>query len=125
MREDVECPYCKHPQEICHDDGYGYDEDRKHEQQCPKCEKTFVFTTCIILSHEAFKADCLNGEPHKYKLTKTWPKEYSEMECEDCQHRRQLTEEERIANKIRTKAEYIKELDESVEKLRNERSERT
>ena len=30
-------------QDINHDDGYGYEEDVTHEQECSNCEKTFVF----------------------------------------------------------------------------------
>ena len=38
---DVYCPYCGAEQEINHDDGYGYEEDRRYQQQCGECEKTF------------------------------------------------------------------------------------
>jgi len=31
---DVTCPYCRDEQEINHDDGYGYEEDKEHEQDC-------------------------------------------------------------------------------------------
>jgi hypothetical protein len=34
---DTNCPYCDADIEINHDDGYGYEEDRKHEQQCNNC----------------------------------------------------------------------------------------
>jgi len=61
---DVNCPYCGSEEEICHDDGYGYEEDKAHEQQCSNCEKNIVFYTSISFSYEAEKADCLNGAPH-------------------------------------------------------------
>ena len=51
--KDVECPYCGTGQEINHDDGYGYEEDDPHEQSCPHCDKTFVFTPpyCSTTAH--------------------------------------------------------------------------
>jgi hypothetical protein len=64
---DINCPYCDAGLDICHDDGFGYDEDRRHEMECWKCRKNFVFTTSIHFYYEAEKADCLNGEPHKLK----------------------------------------------------------
>jgi hypothetical protein len=67
-------------------------------------------------------SDCLNGSQHKYKLTKTWPKEFSRMQCEDCHDERELTEQERISNNIRTKQEFMDELDASVKAL-NEQQE--
>jgi hypothetical protein len=118
---DIECPYCGSGQDINHDDGQGYKEDTLHEQECNTCNKTFTFYTHISFFYTAYQADCLNGSEHKYKLTKTWPKEFSRMQCEDCEHERELTEEERITNKIRTKKEYIDELDASCKKLKEER----
>ena len=52
---DVECPYCKSAQEINHDDGYGYEEDETHEQQCGDCGEYFAFTTSILFLYEASK----------------------------------------------------------------------
>ena len=53
---DVYCPYCDKPQEINHDDGYGYGDDR-YEQECVECEKTFTFTTHITFTYDAEKLD--------------------------------------------------------------------
>lgn len=94
MSNDVECPYCGVGQEINHDDGYGYEEDRRHEQQCSDCDKTFVFTTSISYYYEAEKADCLNGGEHSWKISATYPREYSDMYCEACDYRRRPTAEE-------------------------------
>ena len=44
---DIECPYCGHEQEVCHDDGHGYSEDIDHEDQCESCDMFFVFTRKI------------------------------------------------------------------------------
>ena len=91
---DVECPYCEQSQDINHDDGYGYDEGKLHQQQCVECDKTFTYTTSISFYYEAQKADCLNGGEHKWKASNTYPKEYTRMVCEDCEEERQPTNEE-------------------------------
>ena len=93
--KDVECPYCGTEQDISHDDGQGYAEDEQHQQWCRNCEKYFVFTTSISFSYDASKADCLNGSPHNFKSTQTWPKEFTRMRCEDCGEERKLTEAEK------------------------------
>ena len=91
---DVKCPYCGHEQDIDHDDGYGYEEDRKHQQQCGECEKTFTYTTAIWFSYSAQQADCLNGAEHSYSASVTFPPEYSKMTCSVCLKHRDPTEEE-------------------------------
>lgn len=83
---DVECPYCEACVEINHDDGYGYEEDGNYEQECGECEKVFAYTTWITVHHSAKKADCLNGAPHQYKKTATYPPEFARMHCVDCGH---------------------------------------
>ena len=94
---DVECPYCGADQEINHDDGYGYDEGEKHHQECPACEKTFVYTTYILFSYDADKADCLNGSKHKYEPTFTVPRRYTRMRCMDCGDERPCSKDELAA----------------------------
>lgn len=96
MSNDVNCPYCNHPQDINHDDGYGYSESDKHQQQCGKCNKYFVYTTSISFDYEAEQADCLNDGEHDWKPTSTFPKEYTKMECSMCGEERQPTEEEKL-----------------------------
>lgn len=86
MNNDVECPYCGAGQEINHDDGHGYEEDRLHQQECRDCEKTFTFYTSIHYSYSASKADCLNGGEHKYKQTKTYPVRFQRLRCSECEH---------------------------------------
>jgi len=84
MNNDVECPYCGVWQEICHDDGQGYEEDAIHEQRCSDCDKAFVFNTFITFSYEASKADCLNGAPHPWtpmSCTKHWPEARECLVC--------------------------------------------
>jgi len=86
MSKDVEYPYCGAELEINHDDGYGYEEYGIYEQECRECEKVFAYTTWISIHHEAKKADCLNGAPHQYKKTATYPPEFARMRCVDCGH---------------------------------------
>ena len=91
---DVKCPYCETEQEICHDDGYGYEQEEAHQQECGECEKNFVYYTSISFYYNAEKADCLNGSDHKFKAMSTYPKEYTKMICVDCEERREPTESE-------------------------------
>jgi len=92
--KDIECPYCGEEQDIDHDDGKGYGESERHQQQCSKCEKTFIFTTYISFSYTPYKAECLNGGDHEYYPTHTYPTEFTEMECHLCGDRRKPTKEE-------------------------------
>lgn len=91
---DLECPYCEKELEICHDDGFGYEEGVKHKMQCDGCGKHFVFETSISFYYEPEKADCLNDGNHTWKATTTFPKEYTDMECTMCGERRRPTPEE-------------------------------
>lgn len=91
---DIECPYCGYEQDICHDDGFGYEEGVKHQMECINCGKTFVFETAIIFNYEAEKADCLNGAPHDWHPSKTYPIEFTKMRCSMCGEERELTVEE-------------------------------
>jgi len=49
------CPHCQALQEINHNDGYGYEEERRHSQQCYKCLNIFWFETIISISYFIFK----------------------------------------------------------------------
>lgn len=89
---DLDCPYCGEGNEVCHDDGFGYEEDKRHEMECKHCDKTFVFTTCISFDFDPAKADCLNGGAHRLKESRTFPKRYTKMRCEDCDYSEPLPE---------------------------------
>ena len=91
---DISCPYCEHEQEINHDDGYGYEESVRHEQERSNCEKTFVFVTSISFDYEVGKADCLNGSDHEFVTSVTIPVRYTKMRCENCDETRPLTDKE-------------------------------
>jgi hypothetical protein len=106
MNKDVECPYCGAWNEVCHDDGQGYEEDIKHEMECCECEKRFVFTTYISFSYESEKADCLNDGKHDFRPTITCPKICTKMQCTLCDEEREPTTEE--WRKILTPDEFAK-----------------
>lgn len=91
---DINCPYCGAGQDICHDDGHGYEEGVTHQQQCGECDKYFTFTTSISYYYEAEKADCLNGAEHEWKPTHTYPKEFTKMRCTMCDDERKPSESE-------------------------------
>ena len=86
----VDCPYCGKKNEICHDDGFGYEEDRAHEMECRECEKNFVFHTSIMFLYESQKADCLNGEKHQLVASNTYPRRHSRMQCTSCDYSEKL-----------------------------------
>jgi hypothetical protein len=67
--KDLDCPYCGEGLNVCHDDGWGYQEGIKHHMDCYKCGKTFVFQTEIYFDYYPEKAECLNGEEHVWKPT--------------------------------------------------------
>jgi len=90
---DVECPYCGEWNEVCHDDGMGYDENI-NEMQCIHCEMNFVFSTGIIYVYSSEKAECLNGGDHDYKTPVTIPIEATKMQCSMCGYRRDCTKDE-------------------------------
>ena len=97
---DLNCPYCNAENEVCHDDGQGYDESELHEMECSSCDKYFTFETSISYYYEPYKADCLNGQEHKLKPTITIPKQYTKMSCADCEYSREPTQEERLKHDI-------------------------
>lgn len=108
---DIECPYCGEELEINHDDGYGYTEDRRHQQECGACGKTFTYLTSISFNYEAEKADCLNeGGEHDWKPTHSFPKCATKMACSICDGEREPTVEEKVNHGIPSYEEYFAEL---------------
>lgn len=91
---EIECPYCGQEQDINHDDGFGYEEGVNHQMECCNCGKTFIFQSEITYYYQAYKADCLNGEPHDWQMTNTHPKSFTKMRCSMCDEERSLTPEE-------------------------------
>ena len=94
---DVECPYCGAELDINHDDGYGYEEDRTHEQECDECGKTFTYTTATYFTYEVQKADCLNEDAdHNWEVVNSYPfeRQWARMRCTTCDKHRAITDEE-------------------------------
>jgi Zn ribbon nucleic-acid-binding protein len=92
--EDINCPYCNTEQDIDHDDGYGYEENELHQQECSECGKNFVYNTSISYYYSVNKADCLNDGEHDFQPTHTYPKEFTKMRCTMCGEERRPTDEE-------------------------------
>lgn len=76
LPKDIECPYCGQEFDICRDDGHGCEEDEIYEEECPFCEKTFVFDVYISYSYTAHKADCLNGSEHDLQQAHVHPQHW-------------------------------------------------
>jgi DNA-directed RNA polymerase subunit RPC12/RpoP len=72
MSEGIECPYCGH--EYQYDGDYGFEQDESWEEECPKCEKTFMLTGWYVAEFRSDKADCLNGGEHDMQPVKAFPK---------------------------------------------------
>ena len=84
---DVNCPYCGTDQEINHDDGYGYEEDKDHEQECVKCDKTFRFVTSVMFSYTPL---CDEGVmPHDWEV---WEDHPTMEGCTRCDASRRIPE---------------------------------
>lgn len=85
---DITCPYCAALNEVCHDDGQGYEEGIAHEMCCRDCRKNFVYYTAISFDYSPSKADCLNGSAHRVSPWRTlWSDEYETVQsrkCVDC-----------------------------------------
>ena len=93
MSKDIECPYCNHEFDLCHDDGAYYSESQNEEAECPECEKKFMVSTSISFNHYAEKAECLNDENHKWekKYDLRWSPHLSHKErCRYCDKERDL-----------------------------------
>jgi len=93
---EVNCPYCKEEIEIVHDDGYGYEEDERHTQECPKCLKVFTYFTSAIYYHEVSQAPCLNDGKHIYQKRRGAPDYYfvNKFSCIYCDDEKTILPEE-------------------------------
>lgn len=95
--EEIECPYCEHAYDLCHDDGAFYNnEDDPEEEECPKCDKHFLVHSSMRWDFEAEKAECLNDGNHSWKkrYSETSIKNYPELakkeNCETCRRQRTI-----------------------------------
>lgn len=78
---DIKCPYCGAYQDVDHDDGYGYEEDKEHEQSCGSCDKAFKFTTSITYCYSVY---CENESDHD--MYQALPNEPDFFMCKNCEH---------------------------------------
>ena len=76
---DVNCPKCGAGNVINHNDGYGYEEDREHEQRCYECNCKFKFTTSISYHYEVF----CSGQ---HELERCPPPHSDLWECKKCEY---------------------------------------
>lgn len=93
---DVQCPYCEKYQEVCHDDGQGYEEGLDHEMSCVDCDREFTFETSISYDYEAKKIPCTGD--HNLVLDsfdESLVIEHVQFTCTNCSFERFLTDSER------------------------------
>ena len=100
IMKDVKCPYCGGEQDIDHEDGYGYEEDTLHQQECVHCNMYFTYATMMHFSYEVYKASCLNDGVCEFEPTITYPKFATRMRCRICEAEREPTKEEKIKYNI-------------------------
>jgi len=80
----INCPYCGYKNDV--DEPYDYIDGG--EYQCSECEKNFWLIVEYDPFAHAYKADCLNGEPHNFRLIHGAPRKYfiNKIRCKDCSH---------------------------------------
>lgn len=94
---DLECPYCGAENNVCNDDGAGYNEGELEQMKCCSCDKYFVFSTYIPRpTYEAYPAECLNGDSHNWVPRNRSPRmrEIAQMHCKTCDESRAMTDKE-------------------------------
>lgn len=77
------CPYCDAPVTLQHEDGQ--EDGSHHHAVCRGCDRTFIYTVQVHITHAICRADCLNdGSAHTYQKTKTYPPEFARWRCTQC-----------------------------------------
>ena len=92
---DLNCPYCEEPNEVCHDDGQGYEEGEYHQMECSSCRKWFIFSTVVSFDYTSKAANCLNEGEHDWYITTTIPKFATKMQCSQCGEKRNPSNSEK------------------------------
>jgi hypothetical protein len=72
------CPYCEHSFRYRHD---GEEAGERYEEECPKCSKIFAYEIEFEILTTAFKADCLNGGEHEWKISACYPEFMTQRYC--------------------------------------------
>lgn len=84
--DEIVCPYC----------GYQFSDSGEladyggGETQCDECNKNFLFEPDYSVSYCSWKADCLNGSPHKWLKPEEYLKGRFFRRCDLCHKREEL-----------------------------------
>jgi transposase-like protein len=81
---DLQCPYCEAEIDVNRNDGFGCSDGCKDQMECETCNKIFIFYTSISFNYAPFKADCLNGGDHIWKISETIPEKFAYEKCMTC-----------------------------------------
>ena len=115
-----DCPYCGANIDLKNyrHDGYGLEEGEIFNSICPKCGKSFSYSTTITLHYTLRKSSCLNnGKHHKYELNEdVGQPSLSTMVCRVCGKERELTLREHKKYGIPTMKEYCATINQLLNK---------
>ena len=80
---EIECPYCEADCGVPEDPS---GEGEWDQEECPKCEKSFVYYPEYSIDFYSQKAPCLNGGEHTWEPICGAPKEYfkDKFRCKNC-----------------------------------------
>jgi hypothetical protein len=110
------CPYCNN--EISNNfDDYDLISEEPFFIECPDCNKVIKIQSSVIIDVWGEKCDC-QLENHEYEFSLACPKCCSTMRCKHCGEERPLTDDERKQYGVETKAEYLKSLNDGIERVR-------
>ena len=108
MTKKITCPYCgqQFEPDLEYVDVFS---EEKFQQQCPHCENVVNLTPSVTIDFDVDKCAC-QLENHEWKLQTCFPQAFAKMECIHCGMEREPTEEERLANNMPSKKEYLESL---------------
>lgn len=97
MSEKFICPYCDAAITPLIDYEHVIYEGVKFQETCNNCYRNFICVFEYVKKLSSFKAKCLNGEDHNYKIEERWtndgaefcgikPEIYKLVICDDCGH---------------------------------------
>ena len=105
----ITCPYCGGKTDYRQHD-IDFSDGAINIIECPHCDKQFRADTIVMIDFNVSTCDCQNDGKHDWRLTTTFPKALSRMECPICGEQRELTDEERKQYNIPTLQEYLDSL---------------
>lgn len=76
------CPYCGKENDV--DEPYDYIDEREYE--CPECGKNFIMLAEYDPYITTYKADCLNGGEHEWRVVRGIPDDVISglIQCRNC-----------------------------------------